>query len=71
MPDVMQKSGMTWRQVADGKGWKAAIADQFAIQSIPATFLVDGTTGKILGADLRGEELAAAVESALAGRATP
>ena len=71
MPDVMQKAGMTWRQVADGKGWKAEIADRFAIQSIPATFLVDGTTGKILGADLRGDDLAIAVEKALSARPSP
>jgi peroxiredoxin len=68
MPEVMTKSNMTWRQVADGKGWKAEIADKYAINSIPATFLVDGTTGKILGANLRGEALEAAVEKALAER---
>ncbi|MBY0309188.1 MAG: TlpA family protein disulfide reductase, partial [Phycisphaerales bacterium] len=65
MPDVMQKTGMTWRQVADGKYWQAEIAQKYAINSIPATFLVDGTTGKILGANLRGEALDKAVEKAL------
>lgn len=68
MPEVMEKAKMTWRQIADGKGWKAALADKFAIDSIPATFLVDGTTGKIIGADLRGEALAQAVEKALAAQ---
>lgn len=65
MPAVMEKAKMTWRQVADGKGWKAEIAQKFAINSIPATFLVDGTTGKILGADLRGEALDKAIAAAL------
>ncbi len=65
MPEVMKKAGMTWRQVADGKGWKAEVAQLYAVDSIPATFLVDGTTGRILGADLRGEALATAVEKAL------
>ncbi len=65
MPDVMSKSGMTWRQVADGKGWKAEIAQLYVISSIPATFLIDGTTGKVIGANLRGEALDAALATAL------
>ncbi len=65
MPDVIAKSGMTWRQVADGKYWKAEIAQLYVISSIPATFLVDGTTGKVIGANLRGEALDAALATAL------
>lgn len=65
MPDVMAKAGMTWRQIADGKYWKAEVAQKYVINSIPATFLVDGTTGKILGANLRGEALDSAIEKAL------
>jgi thiol-disulfide isomerase/thioredoxin len=68
MPEVMQGAGMTWRQVADAKGWKAEIAQLYAISSIPATFLVDGTTGEILGTNLRGKALDDAVAKALAGR---
>lgn len=66
MPAVMEKAKMTWRQIADGKGWGAEIAQKFAINSIPATMLVDGTTGRILGTDIPGEELEKAVERALA-----
>lgn len=69
MPEVMKKANMNWRQVADGKGWKAEVAQKFVINSIPATFLVDGTTGKVLGANLRGEALDKAVEAALKGTA--
>lgn len=65
MPDVMKKAGMVWPQVADGKGWQAAIAEKYVVQSIPATFLVDGDTGKILGTNLRGKALEQAVEKAL------
>lgn len=65
MPDVMTKAGMTWRQIADGKYWKAEIAQKYVVNSIPATFLVDGTTGKILGTNLRGEALDKAIEKAL------
>ena len=65
MPDVMKGANMNWRQIADGKGWSAELALKYAINSIPATFLVDGTTGEILGADLRGEALDAALAKAL------
>ena len=66
MPEVMTKAKMNWKQIADGKGWKAEIAQKYVISSIPATFLVDGTTGKIIGTNLRGEALEAAVAKALA-----
>lgn len=65
MPEVMQKAGMTWTQIADGKGWGAEIAELYTIRSIPATYLVDGDTGKILGSNLRGQALDEAVEKAL------
>ncbi|MBL9141518.1 MAG: TlpA family protein disulfide reductase, partial [Phycisphaerae bacterium] len=68
MPEVMAKAKMTWRQVADGKGWQAEIAGKYGVRSIPAAYLVDGTTGKILGAKLRGPALDAAIEKALAER---
>ncbi|CAG1004548.1 Thiol-disulfide oxidoreductase ResA [Phycisphaerales bacterium] len=65
MPDVMQKAAMTWSQIADAKYWQAEIAQLYAIDSIPATFLVDGDTGKVIDANLRGDALAKAVEAAL------
>jgi thiol-disulfide isomerase/thioredoxin len=65
MPEVMEKAGMTWRQIADAKYWDAEIAQKYVIKSIPATFLVDGNTGKIIGANLRGEALDKALEKAL------
>ncbi|MBU6412375.1 MAG: TlpA family protein disulfide reductase [Planctomycetes bacterium] len=62
--------GMAWEQVYDGGFWKAAIAQKYAIDSIPAVFLVDGDTGKILAtaSDLRGDKLAKSVEAALAAK---
>jgi len=68
MPEVMKDKGMTWRQVADGKGWKAEVAKLYAINSIPAAFLVDGDTGEVLasGGSLRGEELEKTISKALA-----
>lgn len=56
---------MPWRQYFDGKGWSNKLAQKYGIQSIPATFLLDGE-GKIIGRDLRGEALDEAVTKALA-----
>jgi thiol-disulfide isomerase/thioredoxin len=67
---TMEKAKMTWPQIYDGGGWKAAIAQSYGIFSIPQAFLVDGDTGEILatGNDVRGEALAASIEKALAAK---
>ncbi len=64
------EKGMAWEQIYDGGFWKAEVAQKFAIDSIPAVFLVDGDTGKILAtaSDLRGDKLAKSVEAALAAK---
>jgi peroxiredoxin len=56
---------MTWRQYFDGKGWGNKLAAKYGIQSIPATFLLDGE-GTIIGKGLREEALGDAVAKALA-----
>jgi thiol-disulfide isomerase/thioredoxin len=55
---------MTWQQYFDGQGWGNKLAVKYGIESIPATYLLDGN-GKIIGRDLRGEELMQAVVRAL------
>jgi len=68
---VTGEQKMTWQQIYDGKGWQAEIAVLYAVDSIPATFLVDGDTGMILatGAELRAGALARTIEKALAKKA--
>jgi len=68
---VTGENKMTWAQVYDGKFWKAAIADRYAINSIPAAFLVDGDTGKILamGNSLRGDKLEKTLDGELEKKA--
>jgi thiol-disulfide isomerase/thioredoxin len=56
---------MPWPQYFDGKGWGNKLAAKYGVQSIPATYLLDGD-GKIIGKDLRGEALEQAVSAALA-----
>ncbi len=60
----LKEHKMPWPQFFDGLGWQNALAKKYGINSIPATFLVDGS-GKILARDLRGAELEAAVAKAL------
>ena len=55
---------MPWRQYFDGKFWQNDLAVKYGIQSIPATFLLDGS-GKIIGKDVRGPALEPAVKKAL------
>src|ERR1019366_3232768 len=61
---LKQTDGMTWPQFFDGQGWSNKIAVKYGVQSIPFAVLV-GPDGKIIGKDLRGEELENAVSAAL------
>ncbi len=63
--DYTKQQQMTWPQFFDGQGWENKLAMKYGIESIPATFLLDGS-GKIIGEDLRGAELTAAVAKAVA-----
>lgn len=47
---------LTWTQVSDIKYWDNEVAKMYGIRSIPANVLLD-KTGKIVGKNLRGEEL--------------
>ena len=67
MLSFIKDQNMTWPQYFDGQRWKNKLAVKYAIQAIPATYLLDGE-GKIIGKDLRGDALAQAVASALANK---
>jgi peroxiredoxin len=49
---------LTWTHVSDLKYWDNAAAKLYGIQAIPASFLLD-KEGKIIGKNLRGEQLEA------------
>jgi thiol-disulfide isomerase/thioredoxin len=55
---------MPWQQNFDGRGWGNKLAVKYGIESIPATYLLDGD-GNIIAGDLRGDALGAAVAKAL------
>jgi thiol-disulfide isomerase/thioredoxin len=61
---LKKTDGMTWPQFYDGQGWQNKLAQKYGVESIPFCVLV-GPDGKILGKDLRGEELENAVAKAL------
>jgi peroxiredoxin len=65
LKDFTKQMKMAWPQYYDGKGWNNKLAAKYGIQSIPATFLLDGT-GTIIGRNLRGEALEEALSKALA-----
>jgi peroxiredoxin len=54
--EAIKKDGLAWNHVSDLKYWNNAVATQFGIQSIPASFLID-PNGKIIARDLRGADL--------------
>ncbi|MGA2245804.1 MAG: redoxin family protein [Verrucomicrobiota bacterium] len=64
---LKQQDGMTWPQYYDGLGWQNKLAGQYGVEAIPFALLI-GPDGKIIGKELRGEELEAAVAKALAAK---
>jgi thiol-disulfide isomerase/thioredoxin len=63
--DAIKADNLTWsNHVSDLRGWSSVAAVMYGVNSIPRTFLLD-RTGKIIGMNLRGEELAQKLKEAL------
>ena len=60
----LEKQEMPWQEFFDGEGWKNKLAQQYGINSIPATYLLD-RDGKVIAKNLRGPALETAVAKAL------
>jgi peroxiredoxin len=69
LPAFIQEKRIQWPQVCDGLGWKAAIGQLYNVHSIPATFLIDGDSGKVIAVGIRGAALEPAIAKALAEKA--
>jgi peroxiredoxin len=67
LEQFIRQKQMSWPQIFDGQGWESKLAQKYGVNSIPATYLLDGD-GKIIAKDLRGPQLDAAVAAALAKR---
>lgn len=70
LTNFIKQKELPWKQYFDGQGWKTKLAQEYGINSIPATYLLDGT-GKIIARNLRGPALDTAVAEALAAAAKP
>ena len=53
---AIKADGLEWTQVSDLKFWGNEVAQLYGIKSIPQNYLLD-PSGKIIGINLRGEEL--------------
>jgi thiol-disulfide isomerase/thioredoxin len=62
---LKKQDGMVWPQFFDGQGWSNQLAVKYGVESIPFTVLI-GPDGKVIGTELRGDALGAAVGKALA-----
>ena len=58
---AIKRKGLNWHHLSDLKFWDTLAGRTYGINSIPATLLI-GPDGKIVAADLHGEELAAKLE---------
>ena len=55
---AIKNKDLNWLHVSDLQGWQNAAADLYGVRSIPANYLVECATGKIVGVNLRGEAVA-------------
>ncbi|UKJ06795.1 TlpA disulfide reductase family protein [Solitalea lacus] len=62
--NAIEKDKLEWTQLSDLQGWKNAVAVLYGVRSIPQNYLI-GPDGKIIAANLRGEDLAAKLEEVL------
>lgn len=53
---AIAKDGLTWTHVSDLQGWHSSAGKIYGVMSIPSNFLLD-KEGKIIGSNLRGEDL--------------
>jgi len=62
----LKEKKMTWQQFFDGQGWENKLAVRCGVHRLPAAYLLN-SEGKIIGKNLHGEALAAALAQALPG----
>jgi len=62
--DAIAKDNLPWTQVSDLQFWNSPAAKLYAVNSIPANFLLD-QDGKIVAKNIRGEELMRKVKELL------
>ena len=61
----LNRHGVTWPQIFDGRGRTGPGARQFGVTAVPTSFLVNGN-GEVVAINLRGERLLAAIDAEVA-----
>ena len=56
----LHRQGVTWPQVHEPKGFQSELAGHFAVESLPATRMID-PRGRLVASGLRGQALDLAV----------
>lgn len=63
--NAIKVNDMNWIHVSDVKYWQNEVALLYGINSIPANFLVEASTGKIIATNLRGKALESKISELL------
>lgn len=61
---AIKKDNLAWTHISDLKGWQSVAARDYAVNAIPANFLVD-PNGVIIASNLRGDDLTAKLAEVL------
>ncbi len=70
LESFLHRQAIDWPQVHDGRGVDGPLARRFRVTTVPRTFLVD-RAGRVVGVDLKGEVLLAALPALLAETGAP
>ena len=62
---AIKEKELDWLHVSALKMWDNQARNDYAVNSIPANFLIDCSTGEIIATGLRGEEVKAKMEELL------
>lgn len=60
----LRRQGVDWTQVHDGRGWSSPLITPFGFDRLPFNILV-AADGRIVGTDVRGEQLLRALDTLL------
>ena len=55
--DASEEESLPWLNIGDLKAFDSPIVKMYGVQGVPANYLVEGATGKIVGKDLRQQQL--------------
>jgi len=67
---TVKSKGMTWPQLADGKGFDGPIATAYRVQGTPELYLLD-RAGRIFARPSSAKQLDARIQEALAATSPP